>query len=153
VSTGLIVPQKEHSEVLHFSQARMVRMRHKASSFFAISVFISVMCGADPEPKIDEGDVKMLTPATALPASRLLHFDLRAALTGSRCSVYLISYYKSTNTDSEYSAGQKQTSGGEQVAEERERERERDTEDPRDSLSQVADAAHLVNKKLLEYAR
>jgi hypothetical protein len=29
-------------------------MRHKASRFFAISVFISVMSGADQEPKIDE---------------------------------------------------------------------------------------------------
>jgi hypothetical protein len=36
-------------------------MRHKASSFFAISVFISVMSGADPEPKIDEGDVQTLS--------------------------------------------------------------------------------------------
>jgi len=61
VSTGLIVPQKERSEVLHFSQASLVRMRHKASSFFAISVFISVMSGADPEPKIDEGDVQTLS--------------------------------------------------------------------------------------------
>ena len=36
-------------------------MRNKASSFFAISVFISVMSGADPEPKIDEGDVQTLS--------------------------------------------------------------------------------------------
>ena len=89
----------------------------------------------------------------SLPASRLLHLDLRAALTVRRYSVYLLSYYKSTNTDEEYSAGQRETAGGEQVAEERQRERERDREDPRESLSQVAAAAHLVNKKLLEYAR
>jgi hypothetical protein len=68
----------------------------------------------------------------------------------------LLFYHKSTNTDAEYSAGQRETAGGEQVAEvaeERERERERDREDPRESLLQVAAAAHLVNKKLLEYAR
>jgi hypothetical protein len=53
VSTGLIVPQKERSKVLHFFEGRM---RHNASRFLAISVFVSVMSGADPEPKIDEDD-------------------------------------------------------------------------------------------------
>jgi hypothetical protein len=44
------------TQVLRFFGARMARMRHKAPRFVAISVFISVMSGADPEPTIDEDD-------------------------------------------------------------------------------------------------
>jgi hypothetical protein len=58
----------------------------------------------------------------------------------------LLSYYKSTNTDSEYSAGQRETAGGEQVAEERERERERDREDPRESQHSYGPVT--VNKEM-----
>ena len=34
----------------------MARMRHKASRFFAISVFIGVMSGSDPERKINKDE-------------------------------------------------------------------------------------------------
>ncbi len=62
-------------------------MRHKASRFFAISVFISVMSGADPERKIDEdeeqtwsGDAegkKLLPQDMSKMLERLLHDALK----------------------------------------------------------------------------
>jgi hypothetical protein len=65
----------------------MARMRQKASRFFAISVFISVMSGADPEQKIDEDEEqtwsgghvidaqgkKLLPQDTSRMLERLLH--------------------------------------------------------------------------------
>ena len=67
---------------MHFCQARMARMRHKASRFFSISVFIIVMSGADPEPNIDEGDVQTLSGSHAIDAEgrKLLPHDMSKML-------------------------------------------------------------------------
>ena len=57
-------------------------MRHKASRFFAISVFIMVMSGADPEPNIDEGEVQMLSGGHVIDAEgrKLLPKDMSRML-------------------------------------------------------------------------
>ena len=67
---------------MHFFQARMARMRHKASRFFAISVFIMVMSGANPEPNIDEGEVQMLSGGHVIDAEgrKLLPKDMSRML-------------------------------------------------------------------------
>jgi hypothetical protein len=82
VSTGLIEAQKERSELLHFFEARMARMRQKASWFFAISVFISVMSVADPERKIDEDEEQTWSGGHAIDAEgkKLLPQDMSRML-------------------------------------------------------------------------